>query len=275
MIISRVFNNNAVAVQTDDNQDAVLIGSGIGFGKKAGEQAEAGRAEKIYYIQSDMQTKFLKFLGNTDETYLNIADAILKHASEIGLKIAPQVIVALTEHISFAVQRFHDGVHLPNLMLSEIQAYYPQEYEVGVWGVDLINSTLHESLDKDEAGYIAMHVINGAENMDVKHTVETLEFVKGTINCIEQSYSIKIDMNRFETQRLITHLKFLSQRVFLSKTLDSDTTKDMYQFLIENHPEHSKFVDLYRGYVKERFGYSLSEQELVYILIHITKFLSE
>lgn len=274
MKILRVFNNNAVAVLTDDDKDAVLIGSGVGFNKKANEETDFKKVDKIYYVQSELQTKFLDLLNGTKEEYFVAAEAILKHAEDLGLTITAPVIMALTEHISFAIQRKREGLRTPNLMLNEIQSFYPQEYIIGEWGVQYIHKFMGVNLGDSEAGYIALHIINSALRLDSKQTVDTLQFVKGTMQCIEDSYSIQIDTNSFDTNRLITHLKFLAQRFLSNKKIESQDNPDIYDYILEKNPQHYIFIQNYQKYVKSQFGYELGKQELMYVLIHVTKFIS-
>ena len=66
MIAAKIFNNNALATVTDEGQDAILIGLGIGFNKRPGDKVNQDKIEKIYYVQNDMQTKFLEMLKNVN-----------------------------------------------------------------------------------------------------------------------------------------------------------------------------------------------------------------
>ena len=274
MKILRVFNNNALAVLTDDQKDAVLIGSGIGFNKKVNEETNFEKVDKIYYIQSELQTKFLDLFSSTKEEYFIAAEVILKHAEDLGLSITTPVIMALTEHINFAVQRKQEGLTTPNLMLHEIKSFYPQEYRIGKWGVDYIYNKIGVDLGENEAGYIALHIINSMLRFDSKETVDTLQLVKGTIGCIEESYGIKMDIDSFDVNRLITHLKFLAQRIFSRKKIEKENDPEMYEYLLNKNPKHCIFIQKYRDYVTSRFDYEIGKQELMYVLIHITKFLS-
>ena len=56
----RIFNNNAVSVVTPDGREAIVLGKGLGFGKRPGDAVNDRLIEKIYYVQNEMQTKFLQ-----------------------------------------------------------------------------------------------------------------------------------------------------------------------------------------------------------------------
>ena len=58
----KVYNNNAVSAVRPDGREVVLVGNGIGFSKRPGDVIDERKIEKIYYIQSELQTKFLQLL---------------------------------------------------------------------------------------------------------------------------------------------------------------------------------------------------------------------
>ena len=62
MVANKVYNNNAVATVYPDGREAVLVGSGIGFGRRPGDTIDEKKIQKIYFIQDDLQTRFLQLL---------------------------------------------------------------------------------------------------------------------------------------------------------------------------------------------------------------------
>ena len=58
----KVFNNNAVSVVMPDGREAILVGNGLGFGRRPGDVIDKSRVSKVYYVQNELQTKFLKML---------------------------------------------------------------------------------------------------------------------------------------------------------------------------------------------------------------------
>lgn len=272
MKIVRVYNNNAVAIITKDKKEAILIGSGIGFNKKINDTVDESQAEKIYYVQSSLQTKFLDLFQGTQEEYFEAAEKILNHAQELGMEVTTPAIMALTEHISFAIQRFKSGIQTANLMLQEIKSYYPQEFVIGQWGVRYLRLHFDIDLGEDEAGYIALHVINSLHRFDSKETVDTLRFVKYSLSCVEEIYQVTLNENQINLGRFITHLKFLGHRIFLNQKLATADFTDMYELLLSKNLKHQQFCMTFQKGIQQQFGYELTTQELLYILLHLTKF---
>lgn len=277
MIVLRVFNNNAVVVQTENDgetSEAVVIGPGLGFKRKVGDKIALKDVEKIYYVQSDLQKRFLKILNTTKKEYLDIAETILNNAASLGYEKTTLAIMSLTEHISFAIERFENGIMVPNLIINEIQSFYPEEYKIGTWAVKYIENITGVNLGKDEAGYIALHIINTVMNHNTNQTIDLLKFVSGVLQLIEDTYNIKMDENVFDTNRLVTHLKFLGQRIFLDKMSDKKEVHDLYNYLISSTPKHKAFEEALIKYVMDNFALKLEKNEIVYVLIHVTKFLN-
>ena len=275
MTITKIFNNNAVAIRTENGQEMIVLGSGIGFNKKNSEQVDKAKIEKTYFVQDELQTKFLRLLEDTNEVHFAISQHIIEYAEKQGFIISNQIIISLTDHISFAIQRSIDEILLPNLMLSEIKILYPDEYEIGLYSLKYIDEVLNIKLDQDEAAYIALHIINSVTKQSTSNTVNTLKFVKGTLDIMNCTYQIDTSNDDFDKMRITTHLKFLAQRIFNDKEIISSENDSLYSYLINENNKHEIFIGEYKKYLLNEFNYHISKQEIVYLLIHITKFLSK
>ena len=70
----KVFNNNAVSVVMPDGREAILVGNGLGFGRRPGDVIDKSRVSKVYYVQNELQTKFLKMLDNVTPQVMQAAE---------------------------------------------------------------------------------------------------------------------------------------------------------------------------------------------------------
>ena len=80
----KVFNNNAVSVIMPDGREAILVGNGLGFGRRPGDVIDKSRVSKVYYVQNELQTKFLKMLDNVTPQVMQAAERISLAAEEQG-----------------------------------------------------------------------------------------------------------------------------------------------------------------------------------------------
>ncbi|MEG1475911.1 MAG: PRD domain-containing protein [Longicatena sp.] len=275
MKIVKIFNNNIVATIAEDKTEMVVTGSGIGFHKHIGDMLEESRIEKTYVLDQSQQNKLFQLCQSVPSVYVMISEEIIDYASkQLKKKVSDQIMISLTDHIVFAVKRQKDGIQIPNLLLSEIKMLYRSEFEIGLWALNYIESQLKIRLPIDEAGYIAMHLVNAT--LDGKQTAvsEIIEFSKGIIALIETTFDISLDCNSLNYSRLMTHLKFLAQRklVDISPTVfEFEQNEDMYVMLLYKYPQMQICVKKIRSFVKNSFDCNLNKEEILYIMIHITK----
>lgn len=265
----KVYNNNAVGAVYPDGREAVAIGSGIGFHKKPGDVVDEKKIEKIYYIQDDLQTKFLQLLKDARPEALRAAEEILDYARQCSLELKNQLILSLTDHISFALERKEQGIELPYLMLSETRMLYRKEYEIARWALRRVEELCGAALPEYEAGYIALQLASSSMNRETAYN--TLKLVGGALDIIKDTYGVELDPDQIDTMRLTTHLKFLSQRIFSQVQWDDGGVEGLYQLLIRKHRKNRECIHRLRDYIQETFHYTLNPQEEVYLLVHLSK----
>lgn len=264
----KIFNNNAVSTVMPDGREAIVLGRGIGFNRwrrstmRPGDQISED-------LQDEMQTKFLQMLQDVRPDVMEAAERIIAAAETDGFSMSNQATISLIDHISFAIERQSSGVSLPNLLLSETRLLYRREFDLGRRSLDIIRECCGVSLPEDEAGYIALHLIS--ISVDQNAAYDILKFVKGTLDIIKETYGVSLDADSLDTMRLITHLKFLAQRIFQGQGWEDEGMEDMYELLIGHHPRNRVCLDRLDQYCRSAFSYALNQQEKFYLLVHLTK----
>lgn len=267
----RVFNNNAVSAVMPDGREAIVLGKGIGFHKRPGDTVEERCIEKVYYVQDEMQTKFLQMLQNVEPNVMRAAEQILAMAEDDGFSMSNQATISLIDHISFAIDRQKKGIALPNLLLNETQLLYQKEYELGRRSLKIIENCCGVELPEDEAGYIALHLV--AISVDRNAAYGFLKFVKGALDIVKETYGIPFDQNSLDAVRLTTHLKFLMQRIEQEGPWEDEEEDPMYDQLLSRDPRHKVCLDRMEEFIRQSTGCTIGNQEKFYILIHLTKLL--
>ena len=248
----KVFNNNAVSVVMPDGREAILVGNGLGFGRRPGDVIDKNRVSKVYYVQNELQTKFLKMLDNVTPQVMQAAERI-----------------SLVDHISFALERVEKGTFLPNLMLSETRMLYPKEYAVGQRALELVRQFCGVQLPEDEAGYIALHLVAGAADGALAY--DTVKFVMAVKEIICDTYHCTFEEESLETIRLTVHLKFLAARILRHTPWQDAGLESMYTVLLQRDSRNEVCLQRINAYLRQEFDYELDHQEQVYLLIHLTK----
>lgn len=267
----RVFNNNAVSTVMPDGREAILLGKGIGFHKRPGEEVDARHVEKVYYVQTEMQTKFLKILQDVEPNVMRAAEQVLAMAESEGFRMSNQATISLIDHISFSIERFKKNITLPNLLLNETQLLYQKEYNLGRKALGIIEECCGIRLPEDEAGYIALHLVT--ISVDRNAAYEYLQFIKGALDIVRETYNIALEQDSLATIRLTTHLKFLAQRIRQDSTWPEEDDEPMYRALLARDPRHKVCLERMEDFIRRITGHCINNQERFYILIHLTQLL--
>lgn len=161
MKIEKIINNNIISSIDTHGQEIILMGCGIGFGKRRGDLIDQTKAEKIFRADNEERGKLLKLFSNIPEEHIQISSNIIDYAKQhLDYALSDSLYLALTDHISMAIRRMKTGIQLENPLLEEIKKNYNREYEVGEFAVDMINQQLNLTLTYEEAGFIALHLVN-------------------------------------------------------------------------------------------------------------------
>ena len=277
----KVFNNNAVSVVMPDGREAILVGNGLGFGRRPGDVIDKSRVSKVYYVQNELQTKFLKMLDNVTPQVMQAAERISLAAEEQGILLSSKSTISLVDHISFALERVEKGTFLPNLMLSETRMLYPKEYAVGqralelvrqfcgIYVVELLEDRLEASISEVESCYIALHLVAGAADGALAY--DTVKFVMAVKEIICDTYHCTFEEESLETIRLTVHLKFLAARILRHTPWQDAGLESMYTVLLQRDSRNEVCLQRINAYLRQEFDYELDHQEQVYLLIHLTK----
>lgn len=271
MKITKIFNNNLVATMTPDKREALISGTGIGFGKKVGDLIDKQKITNYYYIENQRKKQLYQIMETTPVEYLEIAEAIMEKAViKLQKNLSESLLPGLVDHLHMAVLRTKQGKHIPNLINAETRVMYPIEYEVGRWALRYIKVRQGVELPEDEAGFIAIHIQN-AEDDSSEDVSDMLMFVKEATDILEESFAIKLDVSQIDYQRLATHLKFFYQRMMKLQKTTMVNVEDMYEMLLTKHAKMSVCIKHLDQLLKQEYAYTASLSEKVYLMMHILK----
>ena len=262
MKIVRVLNTNAVVSTDLKGQEIIITGAGIGFKKKKGEDLDKSLVEKIYCLKSPEDNHRLQqVVSEISEKYLEIAGQTVQAARNAGLKVRDTLYVTLTDHMNSAVERYQGGISLKNMMRSEIRKFYPQEYRIGCQAVKWIEKKTGIDLGEDEAAFIAMHIV-----LSLIHNA--------IIKIVKMHFRIDFDEDSVSYQRFLTHLKFFSARI-LDGEVYQDSMEEIYRAMVAQNSRAYTGVEKVAQFIEKQYGYRLSIDEELYLLIHIKRILDE
>ncbi|OCN04832.1 hypothetical protein A4S06_10365 [Erysipelotrichaceae bacterium MTC7] len=275
MKIVRVYNNNVVAA-TDGNKEFILTGNGIGFKMKANDEVNQTLIAKQYSLEDRQKTQFHELLSRTPILYFQIAEAIASKAKkDLKIELSNQILISLTDHLWYAASRKKRNVEIANLMHNEIKSLYKDEYKIGLWALKLIEANTKIKFSIHEASYIAMHIVNATVGNQSRNAKRILHFVKDIQTIIENVFDVSFDNESLNTSRLQTHLKFLAQHIFTNENKNPLDLDAMYTYLLDGNNRMERCMENITEIVKMNYRYVLKKDEKVYLMIHISKIISE
>ena len=272
MKIDKIFNNNAVMVTEDNGRDSVIIGCGIAFRKKVGDEVDESLIEKTFILkEKDTLEKFKMILEHIPTEQISLCYDIVEYAKNmLNCELNDYIYVTLTDHISYTLKLFDEGIERPNILIWEIKKFYPKEYNIGLKALEFIESELGKKLNEEEAGNIALHLItaqiNGkSDKTDIAYNMT--KKIQDILNIVKYTYDIELDEHSLNYERFITHLRFFFKRLN-NKTQYRNENED---FLLQQVKE--KYKDAYKCMLKiEKYlNIELSHEEQLYLTLHIKR----
>lgn len=272
IIIEKVINNNIISAYEKSGAEVIVMGRGIGFKKKQGEVVPADQISKIFRIKSrTLAEQFKELLANMPLERVRISDEIISHAKDhLKLKLNQSIYVTLTDHINFAIERVSQGIEPQNALLWEIKRFYPQEFQLGIYALELIQDRLDILLPEDEAGFIALHFVNAEYGTDIRDAVKFPDQMQAIVDIVERDLGILLDESSLHYERFMTHIKFLIQRIYRKELLSSED-RELSLLMQRKYPREYQCSVKVAEYIMQATGSRLSEEEIMYLSVHIRR----
>ena len=272
MKISKVINNNVLSAFDENGQEVVLMGRGLGFKAKTGDDIDESRVQKVFCIEnSALSRQFQEMISNIPMEHMQISADIISYAkNECGMELNQSIYVALTDHINFAIERYRKGIALTNAILWEIRQFYRREYLVGEYALRLFAERLDIHFQEDEAGFIALHFVNAEYDTTINDTFAMTNMIQGILELVKQEMGIEFDEESLHYERFVTHLKFLAQRLYRHELLKDEEIE--FAKLMENkYPGEYECSKHIAEYIEKEYGGQISGEEIMFLAIHIKR----
>lgn len=272
MKVTRIINNNVVAAVDDYNHELVLMGSGIGFKKKIGDLVDPDSVEKQFARFDEQQTlNFQRLAQEVPYEYMHMTNEIVAYAQiSLNKELNEDLYISLMDHLNFAISRTKQGIYLPNSMLWEIKHYYNHEYRIGMEAISIVKNHSGITLPADEAGFIAMHILNAEMELDMDRTRMMTKIIQDVLNIVKYHFNIQIDEESLDYERFVTHLKFFIQRAMHEKE-SRIWEKSLMDMIRIQYMDAYECAGKVASYIEKTTPYAVQEEEMVYLTVHIQR----
>lgn len=269
--VEKALNNNVV-IANDELEEIVLIGRGIGFNKKYGDEVQTEEAEKVYKLIGQQDSnRYQTLLSMADEELFQTTfEAIELIDERTANKVNDRILLSLTDHLLFSIKRLKEGIEMNNPFINETRVLYPKEYRIAEEVVEMFNKKYHLKLPEAEVGFITLHIHSSIYNRTLNEMNMISEVVHQALIIIENGLDIKVDKSSLLYDRFVRHISFCVQRVMNSEGAPYQEQFD--ELLKEQYPICYNIAIKVVKMIQNKLQQKVYDSEVVYLTMHINQF---
>lgn len=276
MKVLKSLNNSLVLCLDEAGTEVILMGKGLGFQLKKGDIVPKGQVEKTFTLDSLSQTvkkDYIKLFEDVSEELIVNVRKIIDYANQqFQHPLNKNLFFTLVDHLNYAIERKTKGIVFQNKLLVEIQKYYPKEFAIGEYAIQLINQELAVTLPEEEAGNIAFHIVNAQDNnTNMEETILSIRILKDILMLLSYLFPEKaVDKESMLYLRFVTHLQF-----FISRMVKGEELPSQDEFLLNSvkikFPREFEAAKKIQAYIEEELQVTVNNDELLYLTLHISR----
>lgn len=260
--VTKVLNHNTViGVLDDTNKEYLIMGKGIGFGKKITERIELNGNETIYFLQNK------SLATSINPICLEIASEVLDEAEKVFGTIDRNILFPLADHIEYAIKRIQKQEHISNPLTDDIRILFYKEYKVADMVRPIVKKHLGVDMNEDEVGYVALHIHAAIQDEKVSQAMQMAQAVRMCITLVEKEVGKPIDVLSLSYNRLMNHVRNMVARAMHKEQLKLN----MNDYMGIRFPQAFEMARSICKQVEEMLKCPLSDAEIGYLAMHIER----
>ncbi len=271
--IGRVINNNMVSVKTNDGGETLLGGSGIGFGKRPGDEVDEGKIERRYVLEDASLVRRLNEISiDIDSSVLDVVfDGVEQIKAKCPREISDSLYVLLADHVYNLIERLRMGISFDNAVLWNLRSLYPEEYVLALDFVAVLRERLAYPMGDEEASFVTLHIINAELSGDMNETMRYTHYIEDVRDIVSSCLGVDLEEGSYRVNRFLMHLRYLFARLGRDPepTVVPDTS--LGEIIAQRYPAASDAVDKVSTYISAMTGTDLSPEERTYLLVHLVQ----
>lgn len=272
LLITKVFNNNVVVASSEDGEEKVLMGRGLGFQRRRGDAITAGTAEKVFVLEDGAErTHITEMLASVPIDVVEAVDEAITVAEQrLGHDLGRHLPIAVIDHIQFLISRLDEGVRIPTNPSPELTVLYPDEFAAAQAMREIIGTRLGRSLPEEETVFLTMHLLTATLDEENGNAAQLVRHVRHVVDIVETSIGRDIDRQGIDYSRFVLHVKFLLQRLVSERMLRA-ADSSFFEFARKSYPGSYGVATRVREYVMAATGELLTDEEMLYLIVHVER----
>ncbi|MFC7064214.1 glucose PTS transporter transcription antiterminator GlcT [Halobacillus seohaensis] len=271
LTIDKVLNNNVLIAKHPSYQEVVLIGKGIGFGKKQGEPISFNKADKTFLLKNENEKEqYVNLLPHIEEGFIDTMNNLLYHIeNRMGQELNEHIHVALTDHLAFALKRTKQNLLFANPFLPEIESLYPKEYQIAMEVVTMIYDEIGVQFPEGEVGFIALHIHSAVTDKTLRELNRHNQLITNLVEIVEDTMRVTIDKQSVDYHRLVQHLHRAIDRVYQDESIGDEIR--LANMLKEEYPICYNLSWKLIKVMQKQLNKPVDESEAIYLTIHLQR----
>lgn len=267
--IEKVLNHNTVmAIHQDDHKEVLIMGKGVGFGRKVAERIEVRPEDRLYSLQKYKERGGAKeIVKSIAPEFLEVTNAVLDEAEKIFGKIDRMVLFPLADHIAFAVKRIQNHEQISNPLTEDIRLLFHMEYKVAACIIPILQKKYRISIGDDEVGYIALHVHSAIDNENVSDAIQIARAVRACVQIVEEAMDKKIDVLSLSYNRLMNHVRYMIVRAIKGEKLKMS----LNDYMSVKYPSEFNMAKTICDEIAKMVNCTFEDAEIGYLAMHICR----
>lgn len=271
--ISKVLNHNTViAVSVEDNQEYLIMGKGIGFGKKVTERMEVRSTDSVYSLKETTKRGNARELAaSISPEYLEIANIVLQEAEKEFESIDRNILFPMADHIEYAVKRVRNHESISNPLTDDIRLLFHAEYKVACCIVPVLKKRMGIDIDEDEVGYVALHVHTAIVKEELSQAMQMAQAVRDCVSYVERVLGKKLNIMSLSYNRLMNHIRYMVARGLKGE----DIKLNMNDYMELKFPKEFEMARTVCDELGTNLHCNFTEAEIGYLAMHLQRVLSD
>ena len=255
-----------MGISDENNQECLVMGKGVAFGKKVGQIVPAAAEAKVYSLKEMTERGDAKdIIKSVSPLCLELANEVLSRAEKEFEKVDRTILFTMADHLDFAIRRVQNGEQISNPLTDDIRVMFYKEYKVASCIRELLKEKLQMEIDDHEIGYIALHVHAAVVDENVSQAMEIARTVRECISLVEKETGNSIDVMSLGYNRLMNHVRYMVARAIhgekLKMNLNEYMNEHVYMYSSENAFVKFRIVKAMISDVIDLFGKGVNFSE--------------
>ena len=267
--IAKTLNHNSfIGVEEESNQEYLVMGKGIAFGKKAGQRMQPDGDARVYSLTEITERGNAKsIVKEVSPVSLELASAVLDQAEKEFGKIDRSIVFPMADHLDFAIRRIQNGEQISNPLTDDIRVMFYKEYKVASCIQELLWGRLQIRIDEHEVGYLALHVHSAIEEEKVSQAMEVARAVRESISLVEHITGYTIDVMSLSYNRMMNHIRYMVARAVHGEKLKVNIN----DYMSVKFPDAFQAAKQICEEMEKRLMLPMEEIEIGYLAMHMER----